>query len=311
MLSVENVAMPPTAVTVLVPESVPALGFAPIAIVTEPVKSCTVLPSESCAAICTEGIATPAVVLMGGETYTSWLTGPGVTSKGALVATTSPLARAERVYAVPVRLTLSVVNVATPPTAPTIRGPRRFAPGVPVPAVRSNVTFPAKAGTLFPQASRATTTTAGLIGSPAVIDVGCCVTTSWLADPGVMSNGSLVVPSTFVAVTDRRYPVPVLSMLIAEKTASPEVAETVVVPERMAPGDPVPAVIVIVMSPVKPSAMFSNASRAATRIAGPMFDPAVEVVGSTVMTRCVAGAGVISNRALVAGGRSPAVAIRR
>ena len=42
-----------------------------------------------------------------------------------------------------------------------------------MPAVRSSVTFPAKSGTVFPQASRATTATAGLIEFPAMIAVGC------------------------------------------------------------------------------------------------------------------------------------------
>src|SRR5262245_11248149 len=63
---VENVATPPTAATVAVPDSVPPPGLAPIATVTLAVELVTVFPSVSCAVTCTAGLmALPAVALVG------------------------------------------------------------------------------------------------------------------------------------------------------------------------------------------------------------------------------------------------------
>ena len=56
-----NVATPPTAATVVVPESVPPPGFVPIAIVMLPVKDVTVVPPLSTARTVTAGeIEAPA-----------------------------------------------------------------------------------------------------------------------------------------------------------------------------------------------------------------------------------------------------------
>jgi len=66
MLRPEKVATPFTAVTVLVPESVPPPGFAPNATVMSPLKVETRLPALSCAVTCTGGeIVLPALVLLG------------------------------------------------------------------------------------------------------------------------------------------------------------------------------------------------------------------------------------------------------
>src|SRR3954467_5260940 len=66
MERLENVATPPTADTVVVPESVPLPGLVPMAIVMLAVELVTVLPNESCTATCTAGlIATPAVAFVG------------------------------------------------------------------------------------------------------------------------------------------------------------------------------------------------------------------------------------------------------
>src|SRR5437773_8661092 len=66
MLSPENVATPPTAVTVFVPDRVPVLGFVPIATVTFAVNPLAVLPLPSWAVIWTAGvISAPAVVVLG------------------------------------------------------------------------------------------------------------------------------------------------------------------------------------------------------------------------------------------------------
>src|SRR5439155_1101053 len=62
MLSVENVATPLTAFTLVVPASVPPLGFAPSATVISPVYPVTTLPEASRAVTFTAGIVCPAWV---------------------------------------------------------------------------------------------------------------------------------------------------------------------------------------------------------------------------------------------------------
>src|SRR6185369_3926562 len=63
---VENVATPATAATVVVPDSVPPPGLAPMATVTLAVELVTVFPNASCTATCTDGLtAAPAVALVG------------------------------------------------------------------------------------------------------------------------------------------------------------------------------------------------------------------------------------------------------
>src|SRR5262245_13590283 len=194
MLSVEKVATPATAATVVVPDSVPPPGFTPIASATSPAKPEAVLPSESNVVTWIGESVAPAVVVMGCAVNTSWFTAPAATSKELLIASASPVAFAVRVKPAPLRFTLRIAKVATPATAATVRVPRRLAPTVPVPTVTSTVTLPVKSGTVLPNASRAVTTTAGLIGSPAIAAVGCVVKTSRLADPGVTVNAALVVP---------------------------------------------------------------------------------------------------------------------
>src|ERR1041385_2919812 len=67
MLRFENAATPFTAATVVVPDSVPPLGFeGPRVIVIGPANVASVLPTPSCAATRTAGeIVLPAVVLLG------------------------------------------------------------------------------------------------------------------------------------------------------------------------------------------------------------------------------------------------------
>src|SRR5688572_25271306 len=66
MDSVEKVATPLTAATVVVPDSVPLPGLVPMATVMLAVELVTVLPNVSCTATCTAGaIAAPAVALVG------------------------------------------------------------------------------------------------------------------------------------------------------------------------------------------------------------------------------------------------------
>src|SRR2546427_4251150 len=66
MLKPANVATPPAAATVVVPDSAPPPGFVPSATVTFAANWVAVFPCASCAVTCTAGvIGAPAVVLDG------------------------------------------------------------------------------------------------------------------------------------------------------------------------------------------------------------------------------------------------------
>src|SRR2546430_2079892 len=97
MLSVENVATPFTAFTLVVPDSVPPLGFVPIATVIRPVYPVTVFPDASRAVTRTAGIVWPAWVDCGCVVNAKFVAGGAVMLKLALVVPVSPLALAVRV----------------------------------------------------------------------------------------------------------------------------------------------------------------------------------------------------------------------
>src|SRR5438093_7380489 len=98
MLSVENVATPATAATVVVPDNVPPAGLVAIATVMLPAKPVAVFPSASRAVTCTAGlIVAPAVVVPGGTVNASWLAAPGTMLKATLVVPERPGVVAERV----------------------------------------------------------------------------------------------------------------------------------------------------------------------------------------------------------------------
>src|SRR6266550_8311157 len=77
MLNVENVATPLTAVTLVVPDSVPPLGFDPSATVIDPVKPVTTFPASSSAETRTAGIVWPAWVVCGCVVKATWVAGGG------------------------------------------------------------------------------------------------------------------------------------------------------------------------------------------------------------------------------------------
>src|SRR3989454_10602542 len=77
MLRLLNVATPRDEVTVLVPDSVPPPGLAPIATVTLFGYVVSALPLEFCATTTTAGVITrPAVVLVGGTVDVRWVAVP-------------------------------------------------------------------------------------------------------------------------------------------------------------------------------------------------------------------------------------------
>src|SRR6266704_74459 len=307
MLRVEKVATPFTAATVAVPDSVPPLGFTPIATVTLPVNPVAMFPCASCAVTWTAGvIAAPAVVLVGCPVKMSCAAAPGVMLNGILVAPVTPVVLAVTVYPVPLLLMLRVEKVATPFTAATVAVPDSVPPLGFTPI--ATVTLPVNPVAMFPCASCAVTWTAGVIAAPALVLVGCPVKMSCAAAPGVMLNGILVAPVTPVVLAVTVYPVPLLLMLRVEKVATPFTAATVAVPDSVPPLGFTP--IATVTLPVNPVAMFPCASRAVTWTAGVIAAPAVVVLGCTVYTSCTAAPGVMLNAALVAPVRPVALAPR-
>src|SRR6185295_19786605 len=75
-----NAATPATAATVVVPDSAPPPGLAPMATVTFTVEVVTVLANWSCTVTRTDGaIAAPAIALVGWTVNASWLAAAGTT----------------------------------------------------------------------------------------------------------------------------------------------------------------------------------------------------------------------------------------
>src|SRR5204863_8972350 len=107
-----------------------------------------------------------------------------------LVATGIVPLVAVKVY-VPTLLTLSPGKLATPATAACVGTPPSVAP--PWFAPSATVMLPVNCVAVLPDASRAVTCTAGVIGAPAAVFVGCTVNASCVAAPGVTSNGTLAV----------------------------------------------------------------------------------------------------------------------
>src|SRR5947207_7151668 len=90
MLNVENVATPLTAVTLVVPASVPPPGFAPSATVINPVKPVTTFPASSSADTRTAGIVWPAWVVCGCVVKATWVAGGGGAAQKVHLAPLAP-----------------------------------------------------------------------------------------------------------------------------------------------------------------------------------------------------------------------------
>src|SRR5258707_14004918 len=86
-------------------------------------------------------------------------------------------------------------KVATPATAAVVFVPDSTAPGTPVPAAIASVTFPVKLDAVWPEASRAVTTSEGESGAPAVAGSGgCTLKNSCVPTDAMMLNAALVAP---------------------------------------------------------------------------------------------------------------------
>src|SRR6266567_661360 len=204
---------------------------------------------------------------------------------------------------------LSDAKVATPATAATDAVP----PSVPTPGLLpvASVTLPANPVATFPNASRAVTSTAGVMVAAAAVLVGCTVNTSRDAAAGVMLKVALVTPRSPSAEKLSVYPVPTLSIDKSENVASPPTAATVVLPERVPPPGSTVVVPLSVLPPgLLPSATVTLPVNVGTRLpagssalswtAGLIAPPATVLVGCWVNASRVAAPGVIVKPLLVA-----------
>src|SRR6267142_2672529 len=114
---------------------------------------------------------------------------------------------------------LRAEKVATPFTAATVVVPDSVPPlGL---APSDAVTSPVNPATVLPSASRAATFTAGAIAAPATVDLGSTPNSSWTGAPAVIANAALVASGRPSATAASVYPLALLSMLSAEKLATP------------------------------------------------------------------------------------------
>src|SRR2546427_232053 len=313
MLRSLKVATPATAATVVVPEREPPPGLCSIATVTLPENVSTPFPSASRATTGTAGVMVAHAVGHGAlgspgircGVKVTRVGAPALMVKKALVAPARPVAGADRLYALPLWAMLKSAKVATPATAATVVVPDRLPP--PGLFAIATVTLALKPVAVLPKASRAITSTWGVILAPAVAVLGCTLNSSSVAGPANTRNAALV-DARPVAVAVTVYQASPLSIVRFEKVATPLTAATVVVPESVAPLIPVPAAIASVTFPVKLVTGVPDASSAVTWSAGAMTAPAVcESAASAVNTSWVAVEGTMSKGALVAPVRPTAV----
>src|SRR5229473_4818196 len=196
---------------------------------------------------------------------------------------------------------LRFANVATPPAAACVSVPASVPPAGLVPI--ATVTGPVKLGTAFPNASRALTTTAGVIAAPAPVVLGCPVNASALAAPATTVTAAVCVTVT-PAIADVTVFVPTtveLTLPVATPFASVATAGCVSV-------FPVP---VAVSTTAAPLIGFPKPSRAVTvSVATLVPEEAVIAVGDAASVDCVAdGAPAVTLKPpLVAGVRAPELA---
>src|SRR5437773_11145217 len=99
----------------------------------------------------------------------------------------------------------------------------------------ASVTLPVKAVAVLPFASRAVTSTAGVILPPATVLVGCTVNTRVAALPAVILNAVLVPVAGPVALAVRVYAVPKIGRASPREVAAPPEAARAAVQERTPP----------------------------------------------------------------------------
>src|SRR3989441_121583 len=189
---------------------------------------------------------------------------------------------------------LAAQNGASPTKAAWVAVPDKTPPDGLVPM--ASVTLPVNAVAVFPFASRAVTSMAGVMLAPATVLVGCTVNTSVPALPAVMLKPELI-PVRLPLLAVRVYPVPVLSIDSPGNVATPPDAAWVAVPDKTPPDGLVPMASVTL--PVKPVAVLPFTSRADSSNSRVTLPPATVLVGCTVNTRVAALPAVTLNAVLV------------
>ena len=189
MLRLLKVATPLTALTVLVPASVPLEGLVPIATVIEALELVTVLPPASCTATLTAGLIESAAVALLGCIVKASLR---VILKVKLVAWVKGELVALRVYPLPALSILRLLKVAIPLAALIVLVPDN----VPLDGLVliATVIDALEVVTVLPLASWTATVTAGLIDAAAKVLLGCCTKANLLAAPAVILKAELVAP---------------------------------------------------------------------------------------------------------------------
>src|SRR5690348_12924680 len=119
---------------------------------------------------------------------------------------------------------------------------------------------------------------AGAMATPDAAFDGPCVNARWVAVPAVMSNAELMAPVKPVAVAERVYPLPALSMEALLKVATPLTGDTLAtVPDSVPPFGFVPIASEIWF--VAEVTRLLRASRISTWIAGAIDAPDTALVG--------------------------------
>jgi hypothetical protein len=218
-----------------------------------------------------------------------------------VVALVTPPALTVRVYPSPVLLMLSVEKLATPAVAVTTVVPD----SVPPPALfpKAIVMPPVNPDATLLDPSRAWTTTAGAIATPATVLPGWTEKMRCVAVLAKMLNALLVAAVRAPEVAPSVYPVPTRLMLRSLNVATPATAARVSVPDSV----PLEGFVPIATTTLAVYVRFvlPNASCAATTTAGVIEAPAPVLTGCVVMTRWVAAAATMLKLALVAPVRAP------
>src|SRR5713226_5618934 len=196
---------------------------------------------------------------------------------------------------------LRFVNVATPATAAALVVPDSVPPPGFVPS--ATVTGPVKLDTAFPKASRALTTTAGVIAAPAPVVLGCPVNASALAAPA-----TTVTPAVCVTVTPAIAAVTVFSPTTVELRLPVATPLASVAAAGCVSVFPLPVAVSTTSAPL---IGFPKPSRAVTvGVATLVPEDAVIEVGEATSVDCVAetAPGVMLKAVLVACVRVPELA---
>src|SRR5438093_645936 len=221
-----------------------------------------------------------------------------------LVAWVSVAEVSVSVWPVPTLSIVRFANVATPFTAFTGPLPDSVAP----PALpRAREIAPVKLGTVFPDASRAVTVTAGVIATPTCVLLGCTPNARCVAGgggPAVMLNELLVEIGRASGRERGVYPVLAVSFVRYTNVGTPCSAVTWPLFDSVAASAFGQAREI---GRVLLGSVFPDASRAVTVTAGVIATPTCVLLGCTPNARCVAGGGgpaVMLNELLVAWVRS-------